>query len=122
MVAGQGAVAAGDNVFVDKVGGADAVGQRLGKGARSVVAVGVEPFAEVGSRVLVAAVALPILVFHGVPLPVHGEPVLTRVQPARNYAALDVAFESKPAEGNLPVFGGRHIDASMSLSAAMRAS
>lgn len=36
--------------------------------------------------------------------------------------ALDVALEGKPTGGNLPVFGGRHIDVSMVLSAAMRAS
>lgn len=60
----------------------------------------------VGAELIVAAVALPILVLHGVPLPVHGEPVLTRVQPARNCAALDVALEGKPIGGSLPVFGG----------------
>lgn len=98
MVAGQGAVAAGDDFFVDKVGGFDAVGQRLGNGARGVVAVGTE--------VIAAAVALPILVLHGLPLPVHGEPVLTRIQPARNCAALDVALEGRPVGGSLPVFGG----------------
>lgn len=52
MVAGQGAVAAGDDVLIDKVGGFDAVGQRLGNRDRGVgQGVGLDRFEVLGNAV-----------------------------------------------------------------------